>query len=87
MRFWTSLQQEIVGGNQTSPPAAGMSVMQGPAAGKLSDPGSVQEGPGELCVLSHFCALLLKMNTKNSVIKGQLFQFCPVTFCGWIRVF
>lgn len=53
--------------------------MQGLAAGKLSDPGSMQEGPGHLSVLSRFCALLLKMNAKIYVTKGQLFQFCLVT--------
>lgn len=76
MRFWTGLPQEIGGGNQTS-----RHVMQNPAAGKFSDPGLVQEGPGDLCILSHFCALLLKMNTNNSVAKGE---FCTVTFCAWI---
>lgn len=52
--------------------------MQGLAARKLSDPGSMQEGPGDLGVLSHFCALLLKMNAKSYVTEGQLFQFCLI---------
>ena len=52
--------------------------MPGLAIRKLSDPGLMQECPGDLGVLSYFCALLLKMNAKSYVTKGQLFQFCFV---------
>lgn len=53
--------------------------MQCLAAGKLSDLGSMQEGPGDLSVLGCFCALLLKMNAESYVTKGQEFQFCLMT--------
>lgn len=61
VRLWSNLQQEIGGTNHHLL----LHVIHGLALRQFSVPGSMQEGSGDLSVLSHFCGLLLKMNAKS----------------------